>query len=168
MFRPRAQSATKDTTYPREGTETDRGPTPPRRTYRPHLSPRGDGNLADAAAPEVAVDTTYPREGTETAQTVISNSGIHMTQLIPARGRKLIEAERGYEEATRHNLSPRGDGNLTRDPDTVIRRRTQLIPARGRKLLVLTLTFLCVATQLIPARGRKLTSALLFCLCCRT
>ncbi len=60
-------SASPDTTYPREGTETVR---------------------LNAAALR-AMDTTYPREGTET----VSFGGakiMRSTQLIPARGRKLF------------------------------------------------------------------------------
>ena len=79
----------------------------------------------------------------------------------------------------RHNLSPRGDGNVPGDPgedggywDTTYPREgtetyfcfallsllsnlTQLIPARGRKRFDLLFFRHLYPTQLIPARGRK-------------
>ena len=58
--------AEKDTTYPREGTETG--------VLLPQLKQGGD--------------TTYPREGTETLLDKLPSEGT-TTQLIPARGRKL-------------------------------------------------------------------------------
>ena len=55
----------------------------------------------------------------------------------------------------RHNLSPRGDGNVYSSVRAVMRSVTQLIPARGRKLIPKKDGGGKLATQLIPARGRK-------------
>ena len=83
------QAVCRDTTYPREGTETHHPKQPseswltqliPARgrkhyegnretsLYGHNLSPRGDGNLLLLCSSVFAVepDTTYPREGTET------------------------------------------------------------------------------------------------------
>ena len=59
----------------------------------------------------MAVDTTYPREGTETDCEYSFAAFHYWTQLIPARGRKL-DAKSAEDFFNRHNLSPRGDGNL--------------------------------------------------------
>ena len=106
---------------------------------RHNLSPRGDGNMAQAGSLGHAHDTTYPREGTETslklrffynfADTTYPREGTEtcrkanahiagsLTQLIPARGRKPAPSS-PLIVVTRHNLSPRGDGN----PDFVALR----------------------------------------------
>ena len=76
---------------------------------RHNLSPRGDGNAY----------TSSVKYGS-------------LTQLIPARGRK-----------------------LTQPVGTEGRGATQLIPARGRKLSISTSSVRSTPTQLIPARGRK-------------
>ena len=84
-----ARCAAADTTYPREGTETRincgcldsaRDTTYPR---------EGTETLSYDQSFYRAPDTTYPREGTETA----AHRAVKpcaATQLIPARGRKLI------------------------------------------------------------------------------
>ena len=58
----------RDTTYPREGTETPFTEVTPASLAGHNLSPRGDGNLLLLCSSVFAVepDTTYPREGTET------------------------------------------------------------------------------------------------------
>ena len=80
----------RDTTYPREGTETGRGvvegPQPERDTTYPR---EGTETAPSPSEHPAATDTTYPREGTETF-----GGGLNffwpLTQLIPARGRKHI------------------------------------------------------------------------------
>ena len=80
--------------------------------------------------------------------------------------------------AARHNLSPRGDGNITKETEkplcmdttypregtetyfcfallSLLSNLTQLIPARGRKRFDLLFFRHLYPTQLIPARGRK-------------
>ena len=125
-------SRVPDTTYPREGTET---PTPPqsRQSGRTQLIPaRGRKRCGASGGQAVCRDTTYPREGTET-----------------------YFRPRGLALAGRHNLSPRGDGNVYSSVRAVMRSVTQLIPARGRKLIPKKDGGGKLATQLIPARGRK-------------
>ena len=82
-------SRVPDTTYPREGTETLRRIGRSSRVPRHNLSPRGDGNWPVAVPQLIPRDTTYPREGTETLSQTMPTSSIR-TQLIPARGRKLM------------------------------------------------------------------------------
>ena len=79
----------KDTTYPREGTETFFAGISHCYHFGHNLSPRGDGNLK-VTEPRWTrpADTTYPREGTETLLDKLPSEGT-TTQLIPARGRKL-------------------------------------------------------------------------------
>ena len=125
--------APRDTTYPREGTETAAAHRAVKPCAGHNLSPRGDGNAAahravkPCAATQLipargrkpwhwvgvswcCIDTTYPREGTETHGFATHRNLDNGTQLIPARGRKRLPA------AFEPNF-----------------RKTQLIPARGRK-----------------------------------
>ena len=196
-YQARPGGRPQDTTYPREGTETPSLPIPypPRMTQlipargrklsfrisairsRGHnLSPRGDGNPTLPSSRSWPTDTTYPREGTETVDDFCTPIYEILTQLIPARGRKLDPAD-GLLRDVGHNLSPRGDGNLPFHDAMTDMMLTQLIPARGRKLLVagdpalssLDTTYpregtetqqrlgagIHPRTQLIPARGRK-------------
>ena len=123
----------RDTTYPREGTETS----------------------ILAVLPPACRDTTYPREGTETyfcfaLLSLLSN----LTQLIPARGRKRFDLLFFRHLYPTQLIPARGRkrlrriGRSSRVPDTTYPRegtetptppqsrqsgRTQLIPARGRK-----------------------------------
>ena len=106
-----------------------------------------------------------------------SSWAVLRTQLIPARGRKLIDPSassmierhtlsprgdgnpgksRTDENAPRHNLCPRGDGNTLEYDSSYVTAATQLIPARGRKLRAEADLHGFHRTQLIPARGRKL------------
>ena len=123
-----------DTTYPREGTETyfcfallsllsnltqlipARGRKRFDLLFFRHLYPtqlipaRGRKRLRRIGRSSRVPDTTYPREGTETPTPPQSRQS-GRTQLIPARGRKLRRIGRS-SRVPRHNLSPRGDGNL--------------------------------------------------------
>ena len=167
----------RDTTYPREGTETQEF------TYQVH----------------VYSDTTYPREGTETivpasridrtsTTQLIPARGrkppfsetlpdFHATQLIPARGRKrgiffapAITNDTTYpREGTEtfcHELCqlctadttyPREGTETRRSTNERTKLLTQLIPARGRKPGKARRRPRTRTTQLIPARGRKLS-----------
>ena len=143
-----------------------------------NLSPRGDGNYFRSSIADKAITTQLiPARGRKPFD---GNGLINMTnttQLIPARGRKPHRA-RKHDNHLGHNLSPRGDGNLTGTPnprslmDTTYPREgtetyfcfallsllsnlTQLIPARGRKRFDLLFFRHLYPTQLIPARGRK-------------
>ena len=126
-------SVSLDTTYPREGTETQhRAPD----NWQPEtqlIPARGRKHVSALSVPQCRPDTTYPREGTET---------------------KVPEVEKAA--TTRHNLSPRGDGNSGLMGELFAESGTQLIPARGRKLRGSRIPQPPILTQLIPARGRKL------------
>ena len=99
---------------------------------RHNLSPRGDGNHAAEALVLV----------------------VYLTQLIPARGRKLSDVER-LERSALDTTYPR-EGTETTAFHLIFRAsRTQLIPARGRKHILKGHAGGSVWTQLIPARGRK-------------
>ena len=77
----------RDTTYPREGTETSLI-SAYRLPEKTQLIPaRGRKPVVDELINKPDCDTTYPREGTETRRTC------------------------DYILLVRHNLSPRGDGN---------------------------------------------------------
>ena len=101
------------------------------RVPRHNLSPRGDGNWESRCNDDGANrDTTYPREGTETrdpCRPLLSSSA---TQLIPARGRKLL-GQRANSGHARHNLSPRGDGNYWRMPPAHRRATDTTYPREG-------------------------------------
>ena len=95
---------------------------------RHNLSPRGDGNLVCTQNySSVKLDTTYPREGTETHQPLHGSQG-GGTQLIPARGRKLIIFSGFSCLFVGHNLSPRGDGNTSALPSRRINGGHNLSP----------------------------------------
>ena len=124
------QSPTADTTYPREGTETLsahllssflKTQLIPARGRKPvlfgalhhglghNLSPRGDGNKSSAYFPISSEGHNLSPRGDGNARNsplIISASA---TQLIPARGRKLL-LNATNASVSRHNLSPRGDG----------------------------------------------------------
>ena len=76
-----------------------------------NLSPRGDGNRCSGTEERDFRVTTYPREGTETDAFSFGDA-LKASQLIPARGRKPAIAPASCCFCSRHNLSPRGDGNL--------------------------------------------------------
>ena len=107
-----------------------------------------------------------------------------MTQLIPARGRKLLVAV-AILCVVRHNLSPRGDGNgdvqqesgkvqdttyPREGTETWARRQWEQEPLDTTYPREGTETYFCFAllsllsnlTQLIPARGRKRFDLLFF------
>ena len=125
----------QDTTYPREGTETH---------YR--------GRHADHHR-----DTTYPREGTETrVQNHWNLANIDTT--YPREGTETTAELLADSDTNRHNLSPRGDGNLcprrrrrTAQDTTYPREGTETLRPDG-------LYQRWLWTQLIPARGRKPTN----------
>ena len=121
----------RDTTYPREGTETRTASstTPSRRTQLiPARGRKQGGNLPPGGAHRTQLIPARGRKRERCRGANISKP----TQLIPARGRKhggldeLLAAHdttyprEGTEtvpksasdpRSTRHNLSPRGDGN---------------------------------------------------------
>ena len=101
------------TTYPREGTETA-GLRIGYRRYRVTTYPReGTETFLPGQFPIRILVTTYPREGTETR--LSRNPSVSKpSQLIPARGRKQFTRNLSNEHL-RHNLSPRGDGNVKSD-----------------------------------------------------
>ena len=74
-----------------------------------NLSPRGDGNKSSAYFPISSEGHNLSPRGDGNARNsplIISASA---TQLIPARGRKLL-LNATNASVSRHNLSPRGDG----------------------------------------------------------
>ena len=99
---------------------------------RHNLSPRGDGNFRSgrhscppptqlipargrklplkALKPLVDLDTTYPREGTETGLTS-SGTPTPRDTTYPREGTETKRSPAGTASRSRHNLSPRGDGN---------------------------------------------------------
>ena len=110
----------KDSTYPREGTET--AIRAKRFSFRGRDStyPREGTETYLATASSISyTDSTYPREGTET--------------YTPCRGRFLL---------CRFNLSPRGDGNSIHHAAEVMPPRIQLIPASGTKSHIINSPFL--------------------------
>ena len=98
-----------------------------------NLSPRGDGNTRfSRISCGLTGHNLSPRgDGNPKINNVVYSSCL--TQLIPARGRKL-GMKRRLQSGAGHNLSPRGDGNDPCSGNALPSLRTQLIPARGRKL----------------------------------
>ena len=89
--------SSQDTTYPREGTETGLFFS----SYFPLTDttyPR-EGTETCKMAVQIAptTDTTYPRQGTETLSGNSDSLLAHPTQLIPVRGRKLCTKQRNVE-----------------------------------------------------------------------
>ena len=143
-----------------------------------NLSPRGDGNPEGVMMCQLQNGHNLSPRGDGNLHRSISFCSVSPTQLIPARGRKRkIRARRsgplpdttypregtetrrdlmGSIFAARHNLSPRGDGNITKETEKPLCMDTTY-PREG------TETYFCFAllsllsnlTQLIPARGRK-------------
>ena len=96
-----------DTTYPREGTET---------------------NAQKAIRKELETQL-IPARGRKPATTP-KPAGGRRTQLIPARGRKLFPVPRpgGFPG---HNLSPRGDGNSPVERQDIMRYNGHNLSPRG-------------------------------------
>ena len=111
---------------------------------RHNLSPRGDGNILRKPSCMRQRDTTYPREGTETIgqkkhgeklrDTTYPREGTetldwrgcppaHRDTTYPREGTETQRAQSVSQRSSRHNLSPRGDGN----PEGLYGRRAGLV-----------------------------------------
>ena len=109
-------------------------------------------------------DTTYPREGTETSTSMdtLPSAGLSRHNLSP-RGDGNIKGPRGDKGDAGHNLSPRGDGNFfCRDGTLGIRDTTYPREGTETYFCFALLSLLSNLTQLIPARGRKRFDLLFF------
>ena len=89
LVRKRPLTKVIDTTYPREGTETQRCRYNRRRREDTTYPREGTETPGPKISCETRDDTTYPREGTETSA-FWGPPSWPWTQLIPARGRKQI------------------------------------------------------------------------------
>ena len=79
-----------DTTYPREGTETIKGPRGDKGDAGHNLSPRGDGNLRRIGRSSRVPRHNLSPRGDGNLFAGGPRQRAVMTQLIPARGRKHI------------------------------------------------------------------------------
>ena len=146
----------QDTTYPREGTETDIATSYANLRAGHNLSPRGDGNNRIHHICGIRNDTTYPREGTETGRCRSldyrrANDTTYPREGTETRGGLLL----GRPDEWTQLIPARGRKPTHHNAHAHI-GTTQLIPARGRKRFLGSLGFCWGRTQLIPARGRKL------------
>ena len=95
-----------DTTYPREGTETIKGPRGDKGDAGHNLSPRGDGNVLICSSFAIYIRHNLSPRGDGNGCGASGGQAVCRTQLIPARGRKRCGAS-GGQAVCRDTTYPR-------------------------------------------------------------